>query len=82
MVRPVGRNTSRLNGLSYGALLGIISFPVPVERIPEEKSALGGAEESCRAGKERVVVPVERCGAVSTCKGALEVVLAALGTDR
>jgi hypothetical protein len=43
-----------------------IPSPVPVERPPEEKSALGGAEESCRAGKER---------------GVLLVVMAAPGAD-
>jgi hypothetical protein len=40
-----------------------------------------GAEESYRADKERIAVPAEVCGAVSTCKGALEGVLVAPGAD-
>jgi hypothetical protein len=41
------------------------SSPVSVERSPEEKSALRRAEESYRAGKERVVLLV-----VMTAPGA------------
>jgi hypothetical protein len=55
--------------------------PLGVNEHLYEGATIVRARESCRAGKERVVVPAEVCGAVAPEKGGLETVLVAPGAD-